>query len=97
MQANSGASRVLLLSVFVIFILAATAPGQQVVDKSAPTTSTSTTSAPSPEGSKYVGAETCKTCHEAIYNGWKPQVGADYGEIHRRRRCQLNPNVKVQP
>ncbi len=71
MQANSGASRVLLLSVFVSFVLAATALGQQVVDKSAPTTSTSTTNAPSPEGSKYVGAETCKNCHEAIYNGWE--------------------------
>jgi DmsE family decaheme c-type cytochrome len=71
MQANSGAPRVLLLSVLVILVLAATAPGQQVVDKSAPTSSTSTTSAPSPEGSKYVGAETCKTCHEAIYNGWE--------------------------
>src|ERR1700733_2084982 len=71
MQANSGASRVLLLSVVVSFVLAATGLGQQVVDKSAPTTSTSITSAPSPEGSKYVGAETCKNCHEAIYKGWE--------------------------
>jgi DmsE family decaheme c-type cytochrome len=27
--------------------------------------------APSPEVSKYVGAETCKTCHEEIYNSWE--------------------------
>src|ERR1700723_2648532 len=27
--------------------------------------------APSPETSKYVGAETCKTCHEEIYNSWE--------------------------
>ncbi|MGC1374093.1 MAG: DmsE family decaheme c-type cytochrome [Candidatus Sulfotelmatobacter sp.] len=28
-------------------------------------------SAPSPDASKYVGAETCKTCHEEIYNAWE--------------------------
>src|SRR5271165_5117978 len=26
---------------------------------------------PSSEDSKYVGAETCKTCHEEIYNSWE--------------------------
>jgi DmsE family decaheme c-type cytochrome len=28
-------------------------------------------SAPASEVSKYVGAETCKTCHEEIYNAWE--------------------------
>jgi DmsE family decaheme c-type cytochrome len=28
-------------------------------------------SAPASEASKYVGAETCKTCHEEIYNAWE--------------------------
>src|ERR1700723_2633621 len=27
-------------------------------------------SAPSSEASKYVGADTCKTCHEDLYNAW---------------------------
>jgi hypothetical protein len=73
MPANSRASRVLLFSVLFLFV-AAVAPGQarqQPVDKSAQSASAPAAGAPSSEASKYVGAETCKTCHEEIYNGWE--------------------------
>jgi hypothetical protein len=39
--------------------------------KSAQSTSAPVPKTPSPEASKYVGAETCKTCHEEIYNAWE--------------------------
>ena len=45
--------------------------------------------APSSEGSKYVGAETCKTCHEEIYNAWektphwKTTLNKDGGPSHQ--------------
>ncbi|MGA9076032.1 MAG: hypothetical protein WB368_18085, partial [Candidatus Sulfotelmatobacter sp.] len=50
--------------------------GHQIADKSgqsgsAQAASAPATSAPSAEASKYVGAETCKTCHEEIYNAWE--------------------------
>jgi DmsE family decaheme c-type cytochrome len=71
MPANSAASRFLLL--FVLLGLASLASGQaspQAAAKSAPSPSAAVASAPSAESSKYVGAETCKTCHEDIYNAW---------------------------
>ncbi len=79
MSANSRATRVLLFSVLCLFVFVAFAPGQarqQVADKSAPSASAQSASppaasAPSSEGSKYVGAETCKTCHEDLYNAWE--------------------------
>src|SRR6202050_1212678 len=43
---------------------------QQAADKNAQSASAPTAAASSPEASKYVGAETCKTCHEEIYNDW---------------------------
>ena len=33
--------------------------------------SQSLATAPPSETSKYLGSETCKTCHEEIYNGWE--------------------------
>src|SRR6202161_4383623 len=67
--------RFLLLTVF--FLCAVTfAPGQ--ASPPTPVKTVQSTSAPavaapssSPEVSKYVGAETCKTCHEEIYNAWE--------------------------
>ncbi|MFZ0200377.1 MAG: cytochrome c3 family protein, partial [Candidatus Sulfotelmatobacter sp.] len=41
-------------------------PAKSVQSSNAPAAA-----APSPEDSKYVGAETCKTCHEEIYNAWE--------------------------
>ena len=78
MPANSRSARVLLFSVLLLFV-AAFAPGQarqQVADKSPQTTSAQSASPPvasalSSDVSKYVGAETCKTCHEEIYNAWE--------------------------
>ncbi len=58
-------------SVLLLFGVVAFAPGQarqQVADKSAQSASASVASAPSSDVSRYVGAETCKTCHEKIYN-----------------------------
>lgn len=69
MSENPWASRVLPLA--VLFILAAFAPCQQAPQASAQSTSAHATAAASPEASKYVGAETCKTCHEEIYNSWE--------------------------
>src|ERR1700734_695701 len=72
-----GASRFLLFSALCLFVVASASgqARQQVADKSAQSTSAQSASAPvastpSPEVSKYVGAETCKTCHEEIYNNW---------------------------
>ena len=71
MLENSWASRVLLLA--ALFLVAvASALGQaspQAADKSVQ--SSRTAAAPSADASKYVGAETCKTCHEEIYNAWE--------------------------
>jgi len=44
---------------------------QQGANKSAQSTVVAAPNEPSPEDSRYVGAETCKTCHEDIYNGWE--------------------------
>ncbi|MGB7942035.1 MAG: DmsE family decaheme c-type cytochrome [Terriglobales bacterium] len=74
MPANSRASRYLLLSVVCLFSFAAFAPSQarsQTADKSAQSASTPAAAAPSSDVSKYVGAETCKTCHEEVFNAWE--------------------------
>jgi DmsE family decaheme c-type cytochrome len=82
MLANSRASRVLLLSVLCICLLAiasATGYGQQPLDKGAQppsppaagAASPAASSAASSEAPQYVGAETCKACHEDLYNGWE--------------------------
>src|SRR5580698_8989629 len=68
------ACRVLLFSALCLFLAGAYAAGQasqQTAGKNAQSTSAPTATAPSSEGSKYVGAETCKTCHEEIYNAWE--------------------------
>jgi DmsE family decaheme c-type cytochrome len=72
-----GASRFLLFSALCLFVVASASgqARQQVAEKSTQSTSAQSASAPvastpSPEVSKYVGAETCKTCHEEIYNAW---------------------------
>ena len=73
MPANSRVSRVLLFSVLLVISFIALASGQasQKAGKSTPSVETSAAREPSPDASKYVGAETCKTCHEEIYNAWE--------------------------
>ncbi|HLM80822.1 MAG TPA: multiheme c-type cytochrome, partial [Terriglobales bacterium] len=74
MPANSKSARVLLFPVLLLFVVVACAPGQarqQVADKSAQSARASAATAPSSDVSKYVGAETCKTCHEDVYNAWE--------------------------
>jgi DmsE family decaheme c-type cytochrome len=86
MLANSRASRVLLLSVLCICLLAvasATGYGQQAPGKGAqppsppeasaapPAVSPAASPAASSEAPQYVGAQTCKACHEDLYNGWE--------------------------
>jgi DmsE family decaheme c-type cytochrome len=61
---------VLPLWLFVVVGLAPSLASQQVADQTAQSASAPAASVPSPEGSKYVGAETCKTCHEGIYTEW---------------------------
>src|SRR6202789_73651 len=77
---NCKASRILLSLVFFLFTGPAFAAGQtssptpppakNVESPASPAAAAPPTSAPSSEVSKYVGAETCKTCHEEIYNAW---------------------------
>ena len=71
-QSSRFAFRV-LGSIFFLFVVALAA-GQTSPPAPAMSVQSSTTpmaSTPSPEASKYVGAETCKTCHEEIYNAWE--------------------------
>ena len=70
---------VIPFSVLCLLVLAGFAAGQsrrQVTENSArsdnaQSPSVPLTDRPSPDASKYVGAETCKTCHEEIYNAWE--------------------------
>ena len=75
MPANSKASRVHLFSVLFLFVVAYAhgQASQPAAGKSAQSASAPAASAPSSssDASKYVGAETCKTCHEDIYNAWE--------------------------
>lgn len=67
------ACRVLLCSSLCLSVAVAFAAGQasqQAAGKNAQSASAPTAVASSPETSNYVGAETCKTCHEEIYNAW---------------------------
>ena len=69
-----GACRVLLCSALCLFVAVAFADGQasrETAGKNAQSASAPNAAAPSSEASKYVGAETCKTCHEEIYNAWQ--------------------------
>lgn len=71
MFARLTGSRLLLFS--ILFLCAASAAGrarEYAAHKSAPPSAAAPASAPSADASKYVGAETCKTCHEELYNNW---------------------------
>ena len=62
-----------LFAVFILLSLVAFVPGQTSPQsgKGAPSTAMHEAAGPSTDPSKYVGAETCKTCHEEIYNAGK--------------------------
>ena len=80
MPGNCKASPILLSLVFFFFTGPAFAPGQtssptpppakNVQSPVSPAAAALPIGAPPPEVSKSVGAETCKTCHEEIYNAW---------------------------
>lgn len=74
-SANSGpASRVpLFVALCFLFtiLFAPSAASRQSGDKSGQSSVVPASGAPSTEESKYVGADTCKTCHEEIYNSWE--------------------------
>ena len=67
MPTHSRASRVLAFAVSFLFVITF-APGQTTPP--VPEKIAQSASAPASEVSKYVGAETCKPCHEDIYNAW---------------------------
>src|SRR6202167_4963422 len=74
MSANFRNSRAFLFPFLFCVVSIVSASGQAsqpVAAKSAQSGSAAATNAPSPDVSKYVGAETCKTCHEEIYNSWE--------------------------
>ncbi len=91
--ANFRTARVLLFSSpFLLLLTIAVAPGearQQVADKGPQAASSAVPGAPSLEGSKYVGAETCKACHAEIYAAWektphwKTTLNKDGGPSHQ--------------
>jgi DmsE family decaheme c-type cytochrome len=70
---NSRAVRVLLstLFLFVVVALASSQTSPPAAAKSVQSTAAPAATVPSSETSKYVGVETCKTCHEGIYNAWE--------------------------
>jgi hypothetical protein len=72
---SATSSCVLLFSIpfIFLFLLVILAAGQTAPQsgKGAPSHAEDATAAPSADSSKYVGAETCKTCHEEIYNAWE--------------------------
>ena len=79
--AISRTARELLFPVLCLFASVALAPcqsGQQIAARSSAaangqSASPRTASAPSSdsEAAQYVGSDTCKTCHEEIYNSWE--------------------------
>ena len=71
MLTGSRAFGAFMCSVTIVFAVTL-ASGQATPPAPAkPVQPTSAPAAASPEVSKYVGAETCKTCHEEIYDGWE--------------------------
>jgi len=72
MPTNSKGSRILLSLVLLLFPVVAFAADQadHQVTKSAPSVAAPSAKSSSPDASQYVGADTCKTCHEEIYNNW---------------------------
>src|ERR1700690_4484007 len=74
MPGNCKAARILLSLILCFFAARAFAFGQTSSSppvKSGESPTPPAAGAPSPEASDYVGAETCKTCHEEIYNSWE--------------------------
>jgi DmsE family decaheme c-type cytochrome len=82
MPANSRASRLLFSLLFLSFVPVRGQGRQQATDTSPQSSATLTraadktdssvpASSPALDTSKYVGADTCKTCHEEIYNRWE--------------------------
>ncbi len=74
MPRHCQASRILLSLILFVVAGLTLAPGQTAPpspEKSAQSTTAPAPSAPPADASQYVGAETCKTCHEEIYNAWE--------------------------
>ena len=64
---------VLLFAILFVLLVEACVRGQAqqpVAEKSAQSPTNTALPNPVPADSKYVGADTCKTCHEDIYNNW---------------------------
>ena len=61
----------LLLFFLFVVVFASGQTSSPAAAKTVQSTSAPAANAPPSEGSKYVGAETCKTCHEEIYNAWE--------------------------
>jgi DmsE family decaheme c-type cytochrome len=74
MLGKTRAPRALVSLISFVVLVAALATGQasppSPANNAQSSGSPATASAPS-EASKYLGAETCKTCHEEIYNAWE--------------------------
>src|SRR5580700_1730546 len=72
MPASSRASRVLFLSTLFLLVVAFASgqASQSSPAKNAQSASAPTAAAASAEDSKFVGSETCKGCHEDVYNSW---------------------------
>ncbi len=76
MRPNCRASYAVLLAVLYLCVSALSQVDHEIADKggkseSVPSAGATAASVPSSDASKYVGAETCKTCHEEIYSAWE--------------------------
>jgi DmsE family decaheme c-type cytochrome len=72
--ANRRRYRILLFAVACFFLSVSFAPSQvaqPTPDKTTQSPVLPVANTSVPDVSKYVGAETCKTCHEEIYNSWE--------------------------
>jgi len=92
MSVKYRAIRVLTFFVIHCLLFVALALGQayqQATDKSAQSNRLPAARTPSSNASKYVGAETCKSCHEETYNAWektahwKTTLNKDGGPSHQ--------------
>ena len=83
MPTKSRTSQILFAALCICLFVLCSAAGQaqQATDKSKQVTNPPAASASPSEASQYAGAETCKTCHEDIYNGW--EKGAHWKQTYK--------------
>jgi hypothetical protein len=101
MPTKSRACRVLPFTILCVLVAVSYAGGQQGQPATAKPGSSANMLVS--DASKYVGAETCKTCHEEIYNGWektphwKTTLNKDGGPPNRVAKAATAPARSTSP